>query len=341
MGDAAGVGPELLVRWWWEESIREHARLVAVGSVEVLRAAASRFAPGRSVRRIGRPEESTEHGDVIDCIEPDGIAELSLAQVGPGKVDARAGRAAYLSLIEATDLARLGRVDAIVTLPLCKESLHLAGIRQPGHTEILAERCNAPGHAMMLYVSSEVAGGPWGLGVAHVTLHMALRDVPERVTVELVEQAIVLADRGLRALGCPAPRIGVAALNPHAGENGHFGDEERAVIEPAIDRKKREGFGASGPFAADTLFSRARGGEFDAIVAMYHDQGHVALKTIGFERAVNITLGLPIVRTSVAHGTAFDIAWTGQARGRNLIEAVRTAARIVAQRAERVGASVT
>jgi 4-hydroxythreonine-4-phosphate dehydrogenase len=133
----------------------------------------------------------------------------------------------------------------------------------------------------------------------------------------------------------------VAALNPHAGENGHFGDEERAVIEPAIDRKKREGFGASGPFAADTLFSRARGGEFDAIVAMYHDQGHVALKTIGFERAVNITLGLPIVRTSVAHGTAFDIAWTGQARGRNLIEAVRTAARIVAQRAERVGASVT
>ncbi len=186
---------------------------------------------------------------------------------------------------------------------------------------------------MMLYIGPPIGAGDAGLGVLHVTLHVALRRVFGLITEETVEAKIHLADRAFRPLtGGRPPRVAVAALNPHAGEGGLFGDEETRIIAPAIARAQADGLDVTGPIAADTLFGRAIGGEFDVVVAMYHDQGHVALKTIGFDRAVNITLGLPIVRTSVAHGTAFDIAWRGKAETSSLIEAVRVAARIVAGR---------
>jgi 4-hydroxy-L-threonine phosphate dehydrogenase PdxA len=186
---------------------------------------------------------------------------------------------------------------------------------------------------MMLYIGPPTASSDAGLGVLHATLHVPLRRIFDLLTVPAIEEKILLADRSLRPLtGGRSPRVAVAGLNPHAGEGGLFGDEESRIIAPAIARARAAGIDVSGPITADTLFCRALAGEFDVVVAMYHDQGHVALKTLGFDHVVNVTLGLPIVRTSVAHGTAYDIAWSGRARTSSLIEAVRVAARLVVGR---------
>lgn len=330
MGDVAGVGPEVIARAWGEVSLQTLARPFVVGDRGVLgRALALVGSPAR-VQPIDGPEAADPSGRVIPCLR---ATDQDLSDIPPGRVDARAGRAAYDFLVAATDLAMAGRVDAVTTLPLNKEGLQAGGSRHPGHTEILAERCGVRDHAMMLYVGPPVVPGAAGLGVVHATLHVPLRRVFDLLTVESVHAAIGLADRGLRPLtGGRAPRVAVAGLNPHAGEGGLFGDEEARIIAPAVERARAAGIDASGPIAADTLFARALAGEFDAVVAMYHDQGHVALKTIGFDRAVNVTLGLPIVRTSVAHGTAYDIAWRGRAGTSSLIEAVRVAGRLVAGR---------
>jgi 4-hydroxythreonine-4-phosphate dehydrogenase len=327
MGDVAGVGPEVIARAWAGEALRELARPFVVGDPATLRRAVTLLGTGAEVRTIASPEEADPSSRSIPCLI---ATDQDLSGVRPGVIDARAGRAAADFLIGAIDLAMAGRVDAIVTLPLQKESLHAAGVPHPGHTEILAERCRAPEHAMMLYLEAPEGSPRPGLGVIHATLHVALRRVFDLLTVDAVEAKIRLADEALRPLtGGRPPRVAVAGLNPHAGENGLFGTEEIEIIAPAVARARASGIDVDGPIAADTLFARALGGEFDAVVAMYHDQGHVALKTIGFDRAVNVTLGLPIVRTSVAHGTAFDIAWQGKAETSSLIEAVRVAARIV------------
>ena len=330
MGDVAGVGPEVIARAWGDSPLRALSRPFVIGSREILERALDRVGVRASVVSITRPEDAVPSAQAIPCLE---ASDQDLSGVRPGIISAKAGRAAYDYLVAATDLALAGRIDAITTLPLNKEALHAGGVPHPGHTEILAERCKSPDHAMMLYLSPPSAAGDAGLGVVHVTLHVALRSVFDLITEESVYSKILLADRALRPLtGGRAPRVAVAALNPHAGEGGLFGDEERRVIEPAVTRASRAGVIVTGPVAADTLFSRAIAGEFDAVVAMYHDQGHVALKTLGFDRAVNVTLGLPIVRTSVAHGTAYDIAWQGLAETSSLIEAVRVAARIVTGR---------
>jgi 4-hydroxythreonine-4-phosphate dehydrogenase len=335
MGDVAGVGPEVIARAWAGDALRALARPFVVGDVATLRRAVELLGTGSVVRPIESPEEADPSSRSIPCL---GATTQDLSGVRPGIVDARAGRAAADFLIRAIDLALAGRVDAIASLPLHKESLHAAGVPHPGHTEILAERCKAPEHAMMLYLDAPEGSGRGGLGVIHATLHVALRRVFDLLTVAAVEAKIRLADDALRPLtGGRPPRVAVAGLNPHAGENGLFGDEERKVIAPAVVRAAASGVDVVGPIAADTLFARALGGEFDAVVAMYHDQGHVALKTIGFDRAVNVTLGLPIVRTSVAHGTAFDIAWKGRAETSSLIEAVRVAARIVSGKRAMIG----
>jgi len=327
MGDVAGVGPEVIARAWSGEALRALARPFVVGDPATLGRAVALLGTGATVRRIASPEEADPAALSIPCLDATG---QDLSGVRPGVVDARAGRAAADFLIAAIDLAMAGRVDAIATLPLQKESLHAAGVLHPGHTEILAERCRAPEHAMMLYLDSPEGSDAPGLGVLHATLHVPLRRVFDLLTVASVAAKIRLADEALRPLtGGRPPRVAVAGLNPHAGENGLFGTEEREIIAPAVARAAADGVDVQGPIAADTLFARALGGEFDAVVAMYHDQGHVAIKTVGFDRAVNVTLGLPIVRTSVAHGTAFDIAWRGIARTVSLIEAVRVAARIV------------
>ncbi len=330
MGDVAGIGPEVIARAWGESPLRSLARPLVVGDPDVLQRAVQLVRSPARVQRVEHPEAADPTAHQIPCLDP---ARLALASVPTGVVDARAGRGSYKFLVAAIDLALAGRVDGICTLPLNKESLRAGGVAHPGHTEILAERCGALDHAMMLYLSPPLAQGPAGLGVVHATLHVPLRQVFELLTRARVLETIGLADRALRPLtGGRGPRIGVAGLNPHAGENGLFGSEERETIEPAVRSARAAGLDAHGPIPADTLFRRAVDGEFDAVVAMYHDQGHCALKTLAFDRAVNVTLGLPIVRTSVAHGTAFDIAWQGRAETASLIEAVRVAARLVAGR---------
>jgi 4-phospho-D-threonate 3-dehydrogenase / 4-phospho-D-erythronate 3-dehydrogenase len=345
MGDVAGIGPEVIARAWADPRLHALAQPLVIGDPEVLKRAVTLCdsTGAIAVEVITAPERLVSSPEVISClVNPAATADLRT--VRPATVDPRAGRAAYEFLTLATDLALDRRIDAITTLPINKKALHESGIRHPGHTEILAERCGAVDHAMMLYLEPS-AGTPLasgegmaagqvravGLGVVHVTLHVALRQVFSLLSREAVLSKIQLADRAMRPLtGGRAPRIAVASLNPHAGEEGLFGDEEQTVIAPAVAEACRSGALATGPLPNDTLFYKALAGEFDAVVAMYHDQGHIALKTIGFDRAVNVTLGLPIVRTSVAHGTAFDIAWKGLADPSSLIAAVRVAARIVA-----------
>lgn len=339
MGDVAGIGPEVIARAWAESPLRSLARPFVIGGAAVLRRAVADLGGSAEVVVIREPEEAEPHASSIPCLE---ATDQDIDDVPIGRVDRRAGRAAHDFLIAGIDLALERRIDAITTLPLNKESLSAAGVRHPGHTEILAERCGVTDHAMMLYLppgtgrGTALGASEAGLGVIHATLHVALRKVFDLLSVEGVREKIALADRSMRTLtaGRP-PRVAVAGLNPHAGENGLFGDEEATILAPAIALARREGIDVTGPIAADTLFVRALNGEFDAVVVMYHDQGHVALKTIGFDRAVNVTLGLPIVRTSVAHGTAFDIAGQGKAETTSLIEAVRVAARIVSGRPPR------
>jgi 4-hydroxythreonine-4-phosphate dehydrogenase len=330
LGDVAGVGPEVAARAWSEPALHAGARPLVVGQAAVLERAAALVGCRARIVRIDDPEQAEPTPDVLPCLD---VPVGDLSEIAPGRVDARAGRAAYAFLDAAIDLAMAGRVDAITTLPLNKEALRAAGVPHPGHTEILAERCGAPEHAMMLYVAPPVARGEAGLGVVHATLHVALREALELLDEARVRRAIRLADRALRPLtGGRPPRIGVAGLNPHAGEHGLFGDEEQRYIGPAVLRAREAGLDAHGPIAADALFRRAFDGGFDAVVALYHDQGHVALKTRAFREAVNVTVGLPIMRTSVAHGTAYDIAGRGVADPGNLVEAVRVAARLVAGR---------
>lgn len=337
MGDVAGIGPELIARAWLDPDFHALARPIVIGDPEILLRALQLVGAANGVRiqRIKDPRQAEPSRFTIPCLT---VLEAGddLADVRPGTVDPRAGRASYAFLSEATDLAMAGRLDAIVTLPLNKKALHEAGVEHPGHTEILAERCGAPDHAMMLYMET---GGPsnpsaTGLGVIHVTLHVALRKVFELLRRDVIASKIRLADRSMRPLtDGRKPRIAVTALNPHAGEDGLFGDEEQTIIRPAVEDAMAEGIDVHGPFPNDTLFYNAFQGAFDAVVAMYHDQGHIALKTVGFQRAVNVTLGLPIVRTSVAHGTAFDIAWQNRADASSLIASTRVAGRIARWRA--------
>jgi 4-phospho-D-threonate 3-dehydrogenase / 4-phospho-D-erythronate 3-dehydrogenase len=340
MGDVAGIGPEVIARGWLLPRLHDLARPLVIGDRAVLERALALVGSHTHTRiqTVSRPEDADPSPRVIPCLAT--LASIGdLSQVAPGVVDARAGRAAHEFLTTAARLALDGKIDAITTLPLNKLALHQSGVSHPGHTEILAEYCGADHHAMMLYLEtnapddgrSPAGRRGTGLGVVHVTLHVALKRVFELMTTQSVLETIRLADRAMRPLtGGLAPRIAVSALNPHAGEDGLFGDEEQTIISPAVALAAREGIDVAGPFPNDTLFHHALAGAYDAVVAMYHDQGHIALKTAGFDRAVNVTLGLPVVRTSVAHGTAFDIAWKGLADPSSLIEAVRVAARIVA-----------
>lgn len=329
MGDVAGVGPETIVRAALSPDITESCRLVAVGHPQVLRRAVELVGQPLSVVEVSQPQQAKAEssGGVLSCWNP---CDPEVADVPPGVVDARSGQAAYTALVEATQATLRGEVDAITTAPLNKAALHLAGHHFPGHTEILAKECGVDQFAMMLYLPPDpTIGGQQGLGVAHATLHTSIRSVPELLTMDRVRETIDLVDRFMKRIGCPQPRIGVCALNPHAGEEGLFGDEEKTIISPAVQAACKAGTLALGPFPADTLLKRAVAGEFDGVAAMFHDQGHIALKLIAFDRVVNVTLGLPIVRTSPSHGTAFDIAWKGQASASGMIAALQVAAKLV------------
>jgi 4-hydroxythreonine-4-phosphate dehydrogenase len=239
------------------------------------------------------------------------------ADLAFGRVDARAGAAAYAYVERAIGEAMAGRISAIVTAPLNKEAMKAAGINYPGHTEILAAHSGSP-HVAMMLANEE-------LRVALVTIHVPLADVGRLITIEAELQVIRLAHEACQRFGVARPRVAVAGLNPHAGENGLFGREEIETIRPAIDKARAEGIDASGPWAGDTIFMRARRGDFDVVVAQYHDQGLIPVKYLGVEEGVNITIGLPFIRTSVDHGTAFDIAGTGKADHASLRSALRMA----------------
>jgi 4-hydroxythreonine-4-phosphate dehydrogenase len=330
MGDPSGVGPEVIVGAWPHAPLHECCRPLAVGHPEILRRAARLWGSALEIVEIASPEEARPSPALLPCLKSVGDDALAAA---PCTVDARSGEAAYQALVAAARLALAGRIDGIVTAPLHKAALWEAGRHYPGHTELLAELCGVQDFAMMLYLArDEQVRGRAGLGVVHVTLHTALRDVFANLSSEAIFQKIRLADGAMRPLKGAAPAIGVCALNPHAGESGLFGDEERTLIGPAVAQAVAAGFRVSGPYPADTLMVRARDGEFDAVVAMYHDQGHIALKLLGMHRAVNVTLGLPIVRTSVAHGTAFDLAWQRRADFGSMIEAVRVASELSRRR---------
>ncbi|MEW4530139.1 4-hydroxythreonine-4-phosphate dehydrogenase PdxA [Maioricimonas sp. JC845] len=331
MGDVAGIGPELVARAAIHERVTSVGRPVVVGHPEVLRKALALIGCSQPVATIERLDvASTAPGDAVLCWNP---SPVDVTAVGPGTVDASAGRAAYDYLVAAAEAALAGTLDAIVTAPLNKYSLRQGGCPLPGHTEILAEVCGRSEVAMMLYAGREGrVAAPHGLGVAHVTLHTSIASVPGLLTTSRIVETIRLVDGFMRRMGCPSPRVGVCALNPHAGEQGLFGDEEARLIAPAVAEARQDGIDASDPIPADALMRRAVEGEFDGVAAMYHDQGHIALKLVAFETAVNVTLGLPIVRTSPSHGTAFDIAWQGRAGVTGMLTAIEAAAQLAATR---------
>ena len=321
MGDACGVGAEVTVKALCEEEVYEFCAPVVIGEPEIL-TDCLRFVDAEArVERIDRIEAAEPRCGVIEVLSP---IDVDLSAIERGSVCAEAGRAAVEWVKTAVDLALQNRIDGIVTAPLNKEAMNRAGFEYAGHTELLGDLTGTRSYRMML--ASE------RLKVIHATTHIAIHDVPGRLTEERVYDTVVLAQRALVDLGYERPRIGVAGLNPHAGESGLFGEEDTVAIEPAVHRARQQDWDVSGPIPGDTLFYRAYNGEFDGVIAMYHDQGHIPIKLVAFADAVNVTLGLPIVRASVDHGTAFDIAGKGIADHVNMISALRFGARLAVAR---------
>ncbi len=296
-----------------------------IGSAAIMKEALGLVGSPLALHVVRGIADSRWEAQTLECLD---LGNVEAATLPRGEVSAAAGRAAYDYIERAIRLAQAGEIHGIVTAPVNKEALAAAGVRHSGHTEILAELSHTRDYAMLLMGKE--------LRVIHVTTHVALRRVPDLVTRDRVLTTIRLAQRTMEGLGKPRARIAVAGLNPHAGEDGLFGDEEKREIVPAITAARREGMTVIGPIPADTLFSRARGGEFDIVVAMYHDQGHIPVKTLGFEydesrktwtglSGVNVTVGLPFLRVSVDHGTAFDRAWKGTANHESMTEAIEVA----------------
>jgi 4-hydroxythreonine-4-phosphate dehydrogenase len=319
MGDAAGIGPEITLKLLARDDLP--VRPIVIGDPALLAASANALGLALQIREIDAPEQAANDAAVVDVIAP---AE-PLGMIEPGRISAAAGHAAFVCIRHAIELANAGRVGAIVTAPINKEALTLAGVPYPGHTEMLADFSGAERIAMMLANDD--------LRVVLVTIHLALRDAIERITIESELAAIRLADEGARSYGIESPRVAVAGLNPHAGEGGLFGREEIDIIAPAIARARELGIDATGPWPGDTVFMQARKGNFDVVVAQYHDQGLIPVKYLGLEEGVNVTLGLPFVRTSPDHGTAFDIAGKGIADAASMFTALTHALRLIEARA--------
>ncbi len=314
MGDAAGVGPEIIMKSLAHRDLYDRCRPLVVGDAARLEKAGRLAGAALPVRVLADADEARYEPGTVDCLDLHLIpADLPFGQLSP-----IAGHAAYEYIRVATDLAMAHRIDAICTAPLNKEALHAGGHIFPGHTELLAALTHTPEVSMMLTAP--------GLRVIHVTTHIGIIDAIAKIEPGLVERTITRGMEVLVKAGIPRRKIAVCGINPHAGENGLFGHgEEEAKIIPAIEKCRAKGWDVEGPLPADTLFFRASRGDFDMVVAMYHDQGHGPVKVLGLEAGVNITVGLPVIRTSVDHGTAFDIAGTGKADERSLLEALRQA----------------
>lgn len=317
MGDPAGIGPEIILKSLAEGEL-SGAPVIVVGCVQTLRRIQSlNITPPAELRVIESVAQAQFAAGVINVID-EPLADPDSLQ--PGVVQAQAGDLAYRCIKRATKLALNGEVKAIATAPLNKEALHLAGHHYPGHTELLAQLTNSKDYAMVLYTDQ--------LKVIHVTTHIALRKFLDTLSEQRVKTVIQVAHDFLRRVGYENPRIAVAGVNPHAGENGLFGDEEIKIVGPAIQTMQALGLNVAGPCPPDTVFMQCHEGMYDMVVAMYHDQGHIPLKLLGFYDGVNITAGLPFIRTSADHGTAFDIAWTGKAKSESMAVSIQLAMQI-------------
>jgi 4-phospho-D-threonate 3-dehydrogenase / 4-phospho-D-erythronate 3-dehydrogenase len=315
LGDPAGIGPEVTLKALQHEAVYAKARPLVVGDARILaRAAAWVGGAPLKLEVVQSPAAGSYIPGTLTALD---LHNADPALIAPGKISADAGKAAVEYVFAACDLALAGEVDAVVTAPLNKEAMHLGGYKYPGHTELLTERTRATKVSMLLV-------GPT-LRVVHVSTHVSLQEAIRRVTRARVREVIEIAQQSCLALGINKPRIAVAGLNPHASESGLFGNEEAEQVVPAIADARADGLTVSDPMPPDTIFLRATKGEFDIVVAMYHDQGHIPMKLLAFDSGVNVSMGLPIIRTSVDHGTAFDIAGTGKARAESMLAAIEVA----------------
>jgi 4-hydroxythreonine-4-phosphate dehydrogenase len=317
MGDPGGVGPEIIAKAFGTPGIRKSCMPIVIGDTLIMAKALRLLRNPRKLREITSPDEAENSGRLMHLINVNTIIPQSLSQKKP---TAEGGEACVRYIRKAVELAMHKQVDGIVTAPISKEALKMAGFTWPGHTEMLAEISRTKQYAMML------VGGP--LRVILVTIHTALKNVPELITRQRILRVIRLAKKACDMLKIRTPKIAVAGLNPHAGEAGIFGEEEITQIVPAIRQANREGIPVSGPYPPDTIFHKAYQGEIDIVVCMYHDQGLIPLKMIAFDKGVNVTIGLPFIRTSPDHGTAYDIAWKGTANPSSMIEAIKLAGRL-------------
>lgn len=338
-GDPAGIGPEVVCLAWSATDAHPRARLRVVADADMLAdvLARRRGMPRLGLEMVAPGDRRPSDPDTLLVVAPGPVAGPQPpppVAIEPGVISAAGGASAARAVLAAFAATRHGMADAIVTGPLHKEALHAAGYEVPGHTELLARACGLPDESasMMLWLPAthRTTEPVAGLGVVHATLHESLSSAIARLSSSGIEAAgLRLASLLAALLGRP-PRIAVAALNPHGGEGGLFGDEESRLVAPAVARLAAAGVAVAGPLPADTLFLRASRGEFDGVVALYHDQGHIPVKLLGMHRAVNITLGLPLVRTSVAHGTGFDIVGKGLADPSSMLSAIDAAVRLVA-----------
>ena len=350
MGDAAGIGPEIVVKALTHESVYSLCQPIVIGSSAILQDACFRFttanAPSLKLNIIETPSQAMARHGTVDILD---VSSIAPRDISVGTIDARAGAAAVKAIETGTQLTMHGELDAITTAPICKAAIHRAGVAYPGHTEMLAAFTNTPDVVMMLCTPEALDGNqPSAIScqqenrfaegfrepraipaVSFVTNHIALADVPKHLSVERIVEVIRITRQALIRCGIPDPKLVVAGLNPHAGEAGVFGKEEECLIRPAIAQAQARFGVIDGPLPADALFVKACQGEWHAVIVMYHDQGNIPIKLLGFGALVNVTLGLPIVRTSVDHGTAFDIAGKGVANETSLVGAIRCAARLV------------
>jgi 4-hydroxythreonine-4-phosphate dehydrogenase len=320
LGDPAGIGPEICLHALREPAVLKRcvpvlfgdaavlkrvAKAIGIPSAKSLTVSASELA---KISRINRPL-------IVDC------AAIDAANITPGKISTACGRAGYRYIEQAIQAALAGKIDGVVTAPIHKESLHLAGVKFPGHTEIFTALTKAKCSCMMLYSDK--------LTVSMVTTHIGYHEVPKNLSIERVLNVIELTAQAMKQILRREPRLGVCGLNPHAGEHGLFGNrEEERFVAPAVKQARKNGIDVSGPLVPDAAFTAGQRKKFDAIVTLYHDQGHIPFKMLAFDTGVNLTLGLPIIRTSVDHGTAFDIAWQGNADPTSLISAIKVAAEL-------------
>lgn len=321
MGDPAGIGPEIAVRALLSPEVRAVSRCFLIGDARMFARALEVCGLTARLNRIAGPEQISDADGVIDVLHQE-TADPAVVQMG--KIQAAGGEAAYAAIRTSIELAMAGRIDGVATTPINKESLKAAKIPFIGHTEMFAEHTGAREEMTMFTIS--------GLKIFFLTRHVSLAEACRQITPERVLKGIESSVKALRQLGVEQPHLAVAALNPHGGEDGLFGREEIEGIKPAIATARAKGMHISGPVPADSVFHMARIGRYDAVLSLYHDQGHIAAKMMDFEKTVSVTLGLPVLRTSVDHGTAFDIAGKGIANEESLIEAIDYAERLAATR---------